>query len=134
MTALHLVNGHPTLIVLSCRDFHATDIGVYAEGNSPYETWSAHNAGGGPLGEVQLFTVPKGWTTVPLENSLNALAPGATYGVAAYDEGRGALDIVFTLADLTALPPGQVLVGDGASRRHSVAESTFRADARDACN
>jgi hypothetical protein len=134
MTALHLVNGHPTLIFASCKDFHATDIIVYTDGNAPYESWSVHDAEGAAAGEVPLFTVPKGWTTVTLENSLNDFTPGSTYGVTAFDRGRDAVSITFTLADLTALAPGQVLVGGVVSHRYAVAESTFRADARDACN
>jgi hypothetical protein len=138
MTALHLVNGHPTLIVLSCKDFHATSISVYTVGVENPESWTVRKGIHGiqPAPEqLTLLDAPVSWTTT--ENTLTSFSINTKYSVAAFgDTGHGYSPnpIQFTTVELAALSPGQVLVGDAASRRHAESESTFRADAHDACN
>jgi hypothetical protein len=133
MTALAYRKGNPVLLVLACKEFHATSISVFVDGESLTSYWSVDLATTQAPPEVTLFTAPSGWTTQ--SQSLTELRPSTRYGVYTRGgEGHDAISITFALDDLTALPVGQVLVGGSASGRHVESESKFRADAHDACS
>jgi hypothetical protein len=133
MTALRSINGQPTLLVLSCKDFHATRIRVYTVVADPPRAWTIDWSAKPAPPQVTLLTTPAGWT--PSEHTLTEFTRGTEYSVSAYSSTRPhAIGIDFTIEELDKLLPGQVLVGESGSRRHAVAESTFRADAQDACN
>jgi hypothetical protein len=133
VTALRLVDGHPTLLILSCSDFQIDSVSVYQDDDSvsPRPVWRIRREGGPVPGQLRLLQTPAGWSAT--EESLSTLRPGTEYGIAAFAEARPAVPINFTLAELDALGPDQVLVGKSASRREAVSESAFRKKAKRSC-
>lgn len=80
--------------------------------------------------EVVPFDVPEGWAGESLH--LNHFREGVEYYVSG---GLGGVGMVtFTLADLRALAPGQVLAPTGYSDQHVVTEDEFQKAARDFCD
>jgi hypothetical protein len=132
VTALRLVDGRPTLLVLACPNFNVDSVSVYPGSGADAFEWEI-NADGEPANaaEIPLLTSPEGWSV--REASLTALTPGTEYGVSAFDDARRAVPIHFTLADLEALGPDDVLVGERPSGSKVVSEADFREKAGDSC-
>jgi hypothetical protein len=132
VTALRWVNGHAVLLI-ACPTMPSDRISVYLNSGSPSTAWTIDRAAqaGGLPGQVTLFEAPGGWTVS--DGSLTALQPGVRYDVWVLGHAKS-VPITFTVADLTALAGDQVLVGEPASRSKVVSESTFRADAKKACD
>lgn len=136
LTALRYVDGRPTLLVVACPDFQLDSLAVYPDGGPAASAstieWQILRESGAPPDQITLLgPPPTGWAAK--QTSLTAFTPGQEYGVSAFDGADSAVPIHFTLADLEALAPGQVLVGKPASKRKAVSESTFRDDAGDSC-
>jgi hypothetical protein len=134
LTALRNVDGRPTLLVLSCPDFELDSLSVYPDpaGTGAATEWEIDRAGGAVPESITLLEPPPGWTAT--QTTLTALDPAAGYSVSGFDDGADStVPIHFTLADLTALAPDQVLIGKPASRREAVSEKEFREDAKDSC-
>ncbi len=132
VTAMRLAAGQPTLLVVSCPDFQIDYVSVYlVTETSPRAAWVINREGGAVPVEVGLLEAPPGWSVS--DRSLGALADGAEYSAVAYDQARPSVTIHFTLAELAALGPDQVLVGKPASEREAVSEASFRKKARESC-
>jgi hypothetical protein len=142
VTALRLVDGHPTLVIESCPDFHVDGVRVFTTDPSPApggvssaaatrQRWVADRTGGSVPGELRLLEASPGWSVS--ERSLTAFAPGKEYVAWAFDQAAAAVSINFTLAELAALGPDDVLVGRPSSKRAAVSESRFREEAKESC-
>jgi hypothetical protein len=141
VTALHHVDGHPTVRIGPCADFGTKRISVYSVGASPEVQWTVRRddgfagskvqRGAAAPAEVQLLQAPPGWVIV--NESLTEFAPGAQYAVSVYGDGGSTVPIQFTVEELAALKPNQVLVGRYSSKREAITESKFRREAEKSC-
>ncbi|MET8461770.1 hypothetical protein [Micromonospora zamorensis] len=131
LTALRVVNGQPVLVVVECAVFTATRIAVFTEEPAPPAKWAIERAGTEQLAAVTLLQPPPGWNVA--EQSLAAFEPDIEYAVTAYGDQNKAEPVHFTLAQVSELPPDQVLVSDGGTKRKAVTETAFRDRAKKTC-
>ena len=133
VTALRLVDGRPTLLIESCPDFRVDSVSVYPDPGADAVEWEI-DADGTPAdsAEIPLLTSPPGWSV--RQRTLTSLAPGTEYGLSAFADADRTVPIHFTLADLEALGPDEVLVGERPSGSKVVSEADFREKAGDSCD
>jgi hypothetical protein len=143
LIALRAVDGRPTILMASCDDFRIRSISVFPDSAGPTASVSTDRrrlervdsppAANAEPESLDLFGAPPaGWTTA--EAGLTGFTAGQSYTVAAYDRGRPAESVsLFTLADLSALGPDQVLVGDDRADHKATTEKEFRRKAADSC-
>ncbi|MGC4854933.1 hypothetical protein ACLQ24_16460 [Micromonospora sp. DT4] len=98
---------------------------------TPAASWTVDREGGAEVTSVTVFELPSGWTVD--EQTLVAFDPAVEYSAAAYGTQRDAIPVHFTLDGLTALGPGDVLVGEAAGKRKAVTETAFRKRAKKTC-
>jgi hypothetical protein len=137
VTALRLVDGHPTLLVAKCDDANIDAVSVFTgDGATITEAWRARDPRlpaetGAPPDEIRLLEAPSGWSVS--DDSLTTFAPGVDYTATAYGSPGDAFPIDFTLEKLAALDPGQVLAGESNNEATAMSEKDFRDNAEDAC-
>ncbi|WBB69526.1 hypothetical protein [Micromonospora sp. WMMD812] len=131
VAALRSVDGHPTLLVAACDGFEADGVSVSTVGVTPRVQWDVDRDTGAASTEVRLLQLPAGWTVT--EGTLTAFEPGREYTVSAADGGETSFPVHFTVEELAALAPDQVLVGEAAGERKAVTESEFRREAKESC-
>ncbi|MDG4779522.1 hypothetical protein O7614_07690 [Micromonospora sp. WMMD961] len=131
LTALRVVDGQPVLVVAECAAFTATRIAIFTEEPAPPAKWAIEREGTDELAAVTLLQPPPGWKVA--EQSLVAFEPDVEYAATAHGDQNDADPIDFTMRELTALGPDQVLVSDGGAKRKAVSETAFRDRAKKAC-
>ncbi|PTA46163.1 hypothetical protein [Micromonospora sp. RP3T] len=131
VTAMRQVDGQPTMLIVGCDTFDADRVSVSTEGVSPPMQWDTDRGTGGAVDEVRLLQSPSGWTVDG--QTLTAFQPGTEYTASAFDSGHRTVAVRFTLAELAALLPDQVLVGEPGGKRKAVTEDAFRRAAKKSC-
>lgn len=136
VTALRNVDGHPTLLIVSCSEVQIDRVSVFGEGSTQNGTfqsgpkWTVGDLRRQIGGEVRLLDPS---TSLPVvEGDLTEFTPGAEYTVAAYGD-PDTIPIRFTVEEVAALAPGQVLVAPRPGERKAVSQSTFEKKARESC-
>jgi hypothetical protein len=129
--AVRAVDGRPVLLFAECAVFEMERISVFTIEPTPAASWTIDREGGAEVTSVTVFELPSGWTVD--EQTLVAFDPVAEYSAAAYGTQRDAIPVHFTLNELTALGPGDVLVGEAAGKRKAVTETAFRKRAEKTC-
>ncbi|WP_223874494.1 hypothetical protein [Salinispora fenicalii] len=127
VAALRNIDGAAVLVLADCPTFTATSVSVYPVGSTTSGKWRISQDTRELVGEVPLFQVPSGWELD--QQTLDAFQPGQEYSVAVYGRAERARPIKFTLAQLAALGPDQVLVDRG----EAVSLTRFRDQARRKC-
>lgn len=114
VAALYVDDGHPTVLLAPCE--HNRVIGLTVS-DGVRKLWSVHDGDPpDPATTVRIFVVPTGWKLDKVSApDFTAIAPDRTYYLfASLSSGLErstndlAVDVTFTLADLTALRPDQV--------------------------
>jgi hypothetical protein len=137
LTALTVAGGAPVVLLAGCDDFTVDSLTVYTRGRNPTVAADGPNrqldrTGSTTPQSVPLFgDPPAGWQVT--DDRLTELAADQSYGLSAFSKGRNTVPIGFTAADLTALAPGEVLVGKVPSSNEKVTEKEFRKRAKKAC-
>ena len=132
VTALSYVDGRPVLLIADCAEFDTRRISVFTVGATPAARWRADREQGVAPEEVPLLELPQGWTVD--EDTLTTFDPGTDYKVGTFGASRRAVFIGFTVDQLEALSPGQVLVGEAVGKGKAVSASRFRSKAKKACD
>ncbi|MGV9211618.1 hypothetical protein ACTFTM_07125 [Micromonospora sp. RB23] len=129
--AVRAVDGRPVLLFAECAVFELERISVFTIDPTPAASWTIDRMGDAEVTSVTVFELPPGWTVD--EQTLVAFDPAVEYSAAAYGTQRNAVPVHFTLDELTALGPEDVLVGEAAGRRKAVTETAFRKRAEKTC-
>jgi hypothetical protein len=138
LVAVRAVDGRPTALLAVCDDFRIDAVRIYPNSReasaSPATGQRRLERVGSSVPEsLDLFgPAPAGWSAAVTE--LSAMEPGQTYTLAASDQGVQAQAVpLFTLADLTALGPDEVLVRGDHLDHKKTTEKDFRDHAADSC-
>jgi hypothetical protein len=133
VVALNYAGGRPTAVIVSCPGFKIDNFSVADSTTfSSKDTWSAQTKDNTAPAQITLLVAPQGWTVTA--QTLTAFEAGGKYEAMGYANlADPATSVTFTVDQLKALKPGQVLVSEGNSKSVAVSEKKFRADAADAC-
>lgn len=129
--ALHVADGRLTLLVAECDVFTAERMSVFTIGLTPTQKWTIARADGEKVAAVTLLELPPGWRVA--EQTLATFEPDIEYAVSASGDQTNADSVNFTVAQVTELGPGQVLVSEGGTKQKAVTETAFRDRAKKAC-
>jgi hypothetical protein len=133
VVALNYAGGRPTAVIVSCSGFkidniYVNDITTF----SAKAKWSAQTKDHAGPAQITLLVAPPGWTVTA--DTLPAFEASGKYEVVPFANlADPATSVAFTVDQLKALKPGQVLVSKGNSKSVAVSEKKFRSDAADAC-
>ncbi|MFF3020482.1 hypothetical protein [Streptomyces sp. NPDC057939] len=113
--------GGAGVLIAPCADYDVVHLSVFSHeaGKVDLSRWAIINdAMRGSLAELELFSVPQGWSVT--EDTLQGVAGGGEYTVTIDGSVRGrGLDgeLSFAADQLASLKPGEVLVdGDGGAK------------------
>jgi hypothetical protein len=138
--ALRMTGDRPAIVVADCArdEMFYVSVNETSSASAPPTTvgpgveWvvGAPPRSGVPApAEVIPFDVPEGWAGESLR--LDHFREGVEYYVSGGPANIGLL--TFTLADLRALAPGQVLAPTGYNKKHVVTDDEFQKAARKFC-
>jgi hypothetical protein len=133
VAALTYAGGKPTLVIENCSNFKIDNVYVSdITTESARDTWSANGPDRSGPAQITLLEAPAGWTVS--SQTLTAFEVNGKYAVQSFaHQADPASMVAFTVGQLKALRPGQVLISKGNNQSVAVSEKKFRKDAKAAC-
>jgi hypothetical protein len=133
VVALNYAGDRPTAVIVSCPGFKIDNF--YVDDITTFDAkakWKIQTKDNAAPAQITLLVAPPGWMV--LAETLTAFEAARKYEVVPFANlADPATSVAFTVDQLKALPPGQVLISKGNSKSAAVSEKKFRADAADAC-
>ena len=133
VVALNYAGGRPTALIVSCPGFKIDSVYVNdITTPSATDKWSLSTQENAAPAQITLLDAPPGWTVKT--DTIKTFEAAKKYMVVPFaSPGGPATSVAFTVAQLQALKPGQVLISKGNSQSAAVSEKKFRDEAADSC-
>jgi hypothetical protein len=133
VAALNYAGGKPTVLIENCADFKIDNLYVSdITTESARATWSAKGPDHPGPAQITMLEAPAGWTVT--SQTLTSFDVNGKYAAQPFAHlADPATTVAFTVGQLKALGPGQVLISKGNNKSVAVSEKKFRKDAKAAC-